>query len=154
MEIWRDVVGYEGLYMVSSLGRVWSVKTGLIMKQGGNGHGYKFITLCKNGGRKYPCIHRLVVEAFIGAIPKGLEVNHRDEDRSNNTLDNLEICTRQYNAEYSHAKYYIATHESGEVVEVFNLNKFCRERGLNQGNMNLVAQGKRPYHKGWVVRYV
>jgi hypothetical protein len=153
MEIWKDVLGYEGLYVVSSLGRVKSVKTGLIRKHYDEGHGYKRVSLCKNRRYKLKCIHRLVVEAFIGAIPKGLEVNHKDEDKSNNTLDNLEICTRQYNAEYSCAKHYIATHESGEVVEIFNLRKFCRERGLSRSSMTEVAQGKRSQHKGWVVRY-
>lgn len=153
MEIWKDVLGYEGLYMVSSLGRIKSVKTGLIMKPKDNGRGYKYVALCKNGRCRTKCIHRLVVEAFIGAIPKGFEVNHKDEDKGNNTLDNLEICTRSYNVEYSWARHYTATHESGEVVEVFNLNKFCCERGLDTSNMTKVAQGKRPYHKGWVVRY-
>lgn len=153
MEIWKDVLGYEGLYVVSSLGRVKSVKTGLIMKHRDNRDGYKNVALRKNGRQKKKYIHRLVVEAFIGAIPKGLEVNHKDEDKSKNTLDNLEICTRQYNNEYSHAKHYIATHESGEVVEVFNLKKFCCERGLDSSNMFSVAQGKRSHHKGWVIRY-
>lgn len=154
MEIWKDVLGYEGLYMVSSLGRVKSVKTGLIMKHKDNRDGYKIITLWKNRRYKTKYIHRLVVEAFIGTIPKGLEVNHKDEDKSNNTLDNLETCTSQYNVEYSQAKHYTATHESGEVVEVFNLSKFCRERGLSKGGMTAVAQGKWSHHKGWVVRYV
>lgn len=153
MEIWKDVLGYEGLYMVSSIGRVKSVKTGLIRKHSDDRHGYKHIALCKNGRYKTKYIHRLVVEAFIGAIPKGLEVNHKDEDKSNNTLDNLEICTAAHNIEYSSAKHYIATHESGEVVEVFNLNKFCREHGLHPGSMYRVAQGKRSRHKGWAVRY-
>ena len=153
MEIWKDVLGYEGLYMVSSLGRIKVTKTGLIRKQRDNGSGYKYLILRKDGRDKTRYIHRLVVEAFIGAIHKGFEVNHKDEDKSNNTLDNLEICTRQYNAEYSAAKHYIAIHASGEVVEVFNLNKFCRERGLDSGNMTRVAQGKSPYHNGWVIRY-
>lgn len=154
MEIWKDVLGYEGLYMVSSIGRVKTVKTGLIRKHSDDRHGYKRVTLCENRRRKTVYIHRLVVEAFIGAIPKGFEVNHKDEDKSNNTLDNLEICTRLYNIEYSCARNYIITHESGEVVEVFNLNKFCCERGLDHGNMTRVAQGKRSHYKGWVVRYV
>ena len=153
MEIWKDVLGYEGLYVVSSLGRVKSVKTGLIRKPYDSGHGYKNVALWKNGRYKTKYIHRLVVEAFIGAISKGLEVNHKDEDKRNNTLDNLEICTRLYNAEYSRANHYIATHESGEVVEVFNLNKFSRERGLGPSHMHEVARGKRSHHKGWVVRY-
>lgn len=153
MEIWKDVLGYEGLYMVSSIGRIKSVKTGLIMKHWNNGNGYKRIKLCKNGRHKLEYIHRLVVEAFIGAIPGGLVVNHKDEDRINNTIDNLEICTGQYNTEYSQAKHYIATHESGEVVEVFNLRKFCRERSLKSSAMTGVARGKRSHHKGWVVRY-
>lgn len=153
MEIWKDVLGYEGLYMVSSIGRVKTVKTGLIMKHYVSGNDYKRTTLYKNRRYNPKYIHRLVVEAFIGAIHKGLVVNHKDEDKSNNIIDNLEICTRQYNTEYSRAKHYIATHKSGEVVEIFNLNKFCHERGLSSGGMTEVARGKRSHYKGWVVRY-
>ena len=153
MEIWKDVLGYEGLYMVSSLGRVKVVETGLIKKHWDNRDGYKNVVLYKNRRYRTKYIHRLVVEAFIGAIPEGLEVNHKDKDKSNNTLDNLEICTKLYNVEYSCAKHYIATHESGEVVEVFNLNKFCHERGLSSGKMTEVAQGKWSQHNGWVIRY-
>lgn len=95
---------YEGLYEVSNFGRVRSLeykgkkrKEPLILSGGDNGTGYLQVILCKNSIYKHLYIHRLVVEAFIGRIPKGYEINHIDENKKNNCLSNLEIVTRKQN---------------------------------------------------------
>ena len=108
-EIWRPVVGYEGLYEVSSYGRVRSLdrydrrnqfRKGKLLKNKDNGNGYLICSLSKNGIIKNKYIHRLVVEAFIER-PDGLyEVNHKDENKKNNSVDNLEWCDRKYNNTY------------------------------------------------------
>lgn len=105
-EIWKPVVGYEGLYEVSNFGRVKSLncynyKEPRIMKLGKRQDGYLSVGLSKNNTQKTRIVHRLVAEAFI-PNPNNLEmVNHRDEDRTNNHVENLEWCTRAYNQVYS-----------------------------------------------------
>ena len=101
-EIWKDVLGYEGLYQVSNLGQVKSLNyrhTGkeAILKPGLGGTGYYGVILCKNGKKKRFSVHRLVVMAFIGPIPKGMVVNHISECQTDNRLENLEICTQKEN---------------------------------------------------------
>lgn len=104
-EIWKDIIGYEGLYQVSNTGKVRSINykhTGVIKEllPGNSGSGYLIVFLCKEGKRKKFLLHRLVVESFIGEIPKGLIVNHKDENKHNNYVENLEICTYKYNLNY------------------------------------------------------
>lgn len=103
-EIWKAVKGYEGLYEVSNTGKVRSLnynRTGKVKELlRGNCGDYLFVSLCKEGKRKPFLIHRLVVQTFIGEIPKGLIVNHKDENKQNNNVDNLEIVTQKYNLNY------------------------------------------------------
>lgn len=105
-EIWKPVVGYEGLYEVSNLGRIKSLncynyKYPRILKLGKRPDGYLCVGLSKNNTTKTKVVHRLVAEAFI-PNPDNLEmVNHKDEDRANNNVENLEWCTRSYNQLYS-----------------------------------------------------
>lgn len=101
-EQWRPVKGYEGLYEVSNLGRVKSLKYGKerILKPLKNRDGYLFVILYRNRKRNGLKVHRLVAAAFI-PNPEGFpEVNHRDEDKTNNVVSNLEWCTHKYNSNF------------------------------------------------------
>lgn len=91
-EIWKDVRGYEGIYMVSNLGRVKSCKRKIIMRQKLN-KGYLMVNLYKNSKLKTVHIHRLVAYAFVENTFKKPQVNHVDEDKLNNRSDNLEWVT-------------------------------------------------------------
>lgn len=109
-EIWKDIQGYEGLYQVSTLGRVRSLDrliksrygnfrkiTGKIIKPNKIWSGYLRISLWKQQV-EYKSLHRLVAETFI-PNPQNLPcVNHKDEVKSNNSVSNLEWCTWRYNA--------------------------------------------------------
>lgn len=103
-EIWKDISGYEGLYQVSNLGDVRSLnyrRSGelKLLKQG-NVHGYKRVELSKNGKKKKYWVHRLVAITFI-SNPNNLPmVNHKDEDKTNNNVNNLEWCDAKYNVNY------------------------------------------------------
>lgn len=101
-EIWKDIPGYEGKYEVSNLGRVRSLKFNKtkILKQDTNKRGYKRVNLYKNGKKKNYWVHRLVAIAFISNPNNYKEVNHKDENTSNNNVKNLEWCTREYNNNY------------------------------------------------------
>lgn len=104
--VWMPVLGFEGLYEVSSFGQVRN-KNGKVLKQmikRTNGTCYKSVDLWKDGKYYKKYIHRLLAEAFI-PNPDGLPfVNHKDEDGTNNFIDNLEWCTREYNVNYGTAK--------------------------------------------------
>lgn len=104
--IWKPIDGYEGLYEVSNTGLIKSLncynyKEPRIMKLGKRPDGYLSVGLSKNNVTKTKTVHRLVAKAFL-PNPNNLEmVNHKDEDRTNNNVENLEWCTRTYNQNYS-----------------------------------------------------
>lgn len=100
-ENWLKIKGYDG-YEVSDLGRVRSLnynRTGetRLLKPGLGKNGYLIVVLCKNRKQKVFYVHKLVVEAFIGPIPKGKVVNHLNEIKTDNRLENLEITTYKKN---------------------------------------------------------
>ena len=108
-EIWADVPGYEGLYQISSLGRVKSLdrisndgktRHGRIISTKENNRGYVQVHLYRDGFCRMKLLHRLVAEAFIQNPDNLPQVNHIDEDKSNNSAINLEWCTNLYNRRY------------------------------------------------------
>ena len=100
-EIWKEIPGYEGHYQASNFGRIRSLKRNKvrILKQGRR-RGYYMVQLCLNNVAKNASVHRLVWSAFNGPIPEGLEINHKDEDKANNALLNLELVTPSQNVNY------------------------------------------------------
>ena len=117
-EEWRDIEGFEGYYQVSNLGRVRSVdreiyhpynKTishykGKILKPGKRNKGYLGICLTKGNKQKSFLVHRLVAQAFIPNPYNFEQINHKDEDKTNNQVSNLEWCDCKYNMNYGNLK--------------------------------------------------
>lgn len=107
MEEWMDIVGYEGYYQISTHGRILSLKVGhkkrkvpRLMKPQVEKKGYLRIMLRKLYKYEHFMIHRLVATAFI-PNPHNLPfVNHKDENKKNNMVSNLEWCTNEYNENY------------------------------------------------------
>jgi hypothetical protein len=112
-EIWKDIIGYEGLYQVSNLGRVksfhkWkraSCPDEYILKSEPNNRGYHQVMLYKDGHRHKFLVHRLVASVFVPNPDNLPHINHIDEDISNNRASNLEWCTPLYNNCYGTAKF-------------------------------------------------
>jgi hypothetical protein len=112
MELWKDIEGWEGIYQISNNGNVKSFrwnKEKLLKIQTDTG-GYSFISLhVSEGKRDKRLIHRLVAQAFIPNPDNKLEVNHKDLNKKNNHIDNLEWATRSENIKHSikHGHHYI-----------------------------------------------
>lgn len=113
-EIWKEITNYEGLYEVSNLGRIKSLKritngekygvhklNEKILKNGKCGN-YNIVVLRKNGKSKTLYVHRLVAKAFINNPNNYKEVNHKDGNTTNNNVENLEWCNRSYNIKHSY----------------------------------------------------
>ena len=161
-EEWRDVVGYEGLYQVSNLGRVKSLPRRIVYKDRREylypskvlktlkiSTGYRFVMLYGAHGKKQYYVHRLVAETFI-PNPKNLgDVNHKDGCKANNILFNLEWCSRSDNQKHAYKNglnrvhIYEAIKErsrpviqcapSGEVIaEYDSASKAAKASGYNQ----------------------
>lgn len=150
-EIWRDIEGYEG-YQVSSLGRVKLLdyrQTGKerIMKAG-NKKGYLRIGLCKDGKQKFYRVHRLVATAFIPNPDNLPQVNHKDENKTNNRVENLEWCSAEYNSNYGtrtkrsveKRKKQVLCIETGKIYS--SAVQIDIELGLSKGNISKVCLGK------------
>lgn len=116
-EIWKDIKNYEGIYQVSNLGRVKSLERWIKRKDGYKNHikesirknkiinsGYLVVGLHKNGVNTNLFLHRLVAEAFIDNPNNYPQVNHIDENKTNNCVNNLEWCDAKYNNNYGEHK--------------------------------------------------
>lgn len=129
MEIWKEIPGFEGFYEVSQYGNVRSLdriivfkdgrkikKKGTVLKPIINQDGYLNVQLSKSDHVKTARIHRLVAEAFILNPEQLPEVNHKDEDKTNNNVNNLEWCDRFYNCGYGTRNKRISHGNSKPVI--------------------------------------
>ncbi len=133
-EEWKDVKGFEGLYQISNFGRLKSFrkyKDGYILSQTNRNGWYFTVNLFDSfGDRKTKRIHVLVAEAFIGDIPAGWHVHHKDGNKQNNNVGNLEIIhPKQHRNETLKQNPKI---ESGMV----NYNKFIRPKHIRQYDLD------------------
>ena len=166
-EEWRDIIGYEGLYQVSNLGRVKSFlyyngTNERIIKPIRLKNGYYNVSLSKNKISKKIYIHRLVADAFIPNPNSYPIINHKDENPSNNCADNLEWCTQKYNMNYGKLKEK-QKRESKSVLQYDLNNNFIKkwnsiadvERELNITHCNIVAclKNRRNNAGGFVWKY-
>lgn len=112
-ERWKDIEGYEGLYKISNLGNVFSVKSNRVLSKPNNPRNYHRVALRKDGITKIYLVHRLVAFAFIpNGNPENNLVNHIDENKLNNKVNNLEWCNSYYNMKYSEKSTYRKLMES------------------------------------------
>ena len=159
-EIWKDVKGYEGLYKISNRGNVYSVKRARNLKLLNSHHGYKRIRLyIGSKSWKTYAVHRLVAEAFIPNPYNLPEVNHKDENHSNNASSNLEWCTRMYNVNYGERteKTYSAVEMisiDGVVLREFRSQVDAAQKtGIRQGSISNCCRGFAKTAGGYKWRY-
>jgi hypothetical protein len=179
VEEWKDIKDYEGLYQVSNLGRVKSLNYRKTGKEGilngiEDGRGYLYVHLCNDDGVKKKKIHRLVAEAFIPNPENKPEVNHKDEDKTNNFVflnedgsvdkekSNLEWCDRKYNNNYgtrnersakAMSKPVLQFSLSGHFIREWPSTAECGRNGFHQGNVWSCCNGKKPQYKGFLWQY-
>lgn len=162
MEVWKDITSYEGLYQVSNWGRVKSLNynhTGKerILKLTKGSSGYLQAQLCKNNKIKLCRVHRLVAQAFLENPDNLPEVNHKNEIKTDNRIENLEFCDRKYNVNYGTAiqrksekqingkcskSVYQYTLNGEFVAEYPSIREVERQLGFKQPNISYCCNGK------------
>lgn len=166
-EQWKDVEGFEHLYQVSNIGRVRSLPrtttSGRILKPAVDKDGYLRVRLVDGKVSKNFYVHRLVALAFI-PNPCGFPViNHKDEDKQNNRVDNLEFCTIKYNNTYNDGAKRRGLPRR-KPIDQYDMNgnlvahwsgraEIAKTLGFHGGNISEVCQGKRNHASGFVWRY-
>ena len=165
-ETWKDIPGYEGLYQASNLGRIRSFKRNniRILKPGKNrdGSGYYIVKLYLNSVRKNVSVHRLLWTAFNGPIPEGLQINHLNENKADNRLENLSLCTAKENINYGtrnkragekHCKRIQMLDKNNNILKTFNSLKeaaqFLNKKSHSNISKCLHGKIKSAYEYKW-----
>jgi len=163
LEVWKDIPGYDGLYQVSNLGRVYSLPRewvsgkGAISKhegkilKGSTSRGYRLVQLCINGNMKAYKIHQLVAIAFLNHIPNGYElvIDHINDNKLDNRVENLQIVTQRFNSCKTQGKYTskykgVSWHKkSNKWVSQITINGMVKHLGL----FNCELEASKAYQK-------
>jgi len=170
-EEWRDVVGYEGYYQVSSNGKVKSlsrklgnnhVTKDIVMKPVIDKYGYKRLGLYKNNKLTNALVHRLVATAFVDNNENKNIVNHKDENKTNNNIDNLEWVTVKENNNYGTRIERISNSNKNKIKVIYRDNTyeiwdsaidFAKEFGILQSNIIHCLKGRQKTYHGLRFEY-
>lgn len=181
IEIWKPIKGYEGVYEVSNFGRVRSLDRkvlfhgtrsafkGRILKTS-TSKGYKILSLAKDGFIRTKSVHRLVAEAFLPNPNNYPQINHKDEDKTNNHVENLEWCTAKYNTSYGNgcimrglnqrnhpnkSKYTAMYTKNGVFIDLYpSASEASRLTGIKKTLIYKCCNGENKSAKGFVFKYV
>ena len=128
-EIWKDIPDYEGQYQASNFGRIRSFKHNevRILKFSRCGSGYCKVKLYLNKVSKCSSVHRLVWLAFNGSIPENYQINHLNENKTDNRLENLSLCTAKENMNYGTRTERAAKHFRKPVLQLDKQGNFIKE---------------------------
>ena len=181
VEIWQDVKGFEGFYQVSNLGRIKSldriiqqhhrnqrnvehIYKGKILKGNINKNGYIIVDLHKKGKIKKFLLHRLIAETFIPKVKGKNIINHKDNNPTNNQVNNLEWCTQSENIKYAYEFGNKKAPHQKRIIQFDRNNNFIcewesqtqieRVLGIKQANISKVCLGKRSQAGGYLWEYI
>ena len=164
-EEWKDITDYEGIYQIASSGRVKNLKTGRILKTVVTKCGYEMVILCKNCKTKGLTVHRLLGIHFI---PNGnpdvfTVINHKDGNKLNNQLTNLEWCTPASNIQHAYANGlvgmgYKKVHKlniiTGEILTTYeSLKAAAKDVGISESSICSALKGRYKQAKGFKWQY-
>lgn len=175
LEIWKDIGGYEGLYQVSNLGNIKSLKRNLsngsgryfraeiILSQTENNKGYKMVTMYKNGKYKEFTVHRLVAKSFIPNVMCCDQVNHIDGNKENNCSFNLEWCTNGYNQKHRiyvlgqnvvTRKPVLQLSKNGDIIRRYNSEmEASKITGIIRNSISRTCMGKTKTAGGYYWKF-
>ena len=153
----RDIPGYEGLYAITSCGRVWSYKRKIFLKPNKNNCGYLYIVLSKNGNPKTKTVHRLVMETYCPIERmKDLQVNHKTEIKIDNSLNNLEWCDARYNNNYGtrnqRTRKRVLCVETDVIYE--SISDAARQTKIDISSISKCCRGKQKTAGGFHWQYI
>lgn len=181
VEIWRDVKDFEGFYQVSNFGRIKSldriiqqhhrnqrnvehIYKGKILKGNINKNGYITVDLHKKGKIKTFLLHRLIAETFIPKVKGKNIINHKDNNPTNNQVNNLEWCTQSENIKYAYEFGNKKPPHQKRIIQFDRNNNFIcewesqtqieRVLGIKQANISKVCLGKRSQAGGYLWEFI
>ena len=172
IEEWKDIQGYEGSYKISNLGRV---KSFISKRSSGITYkpiericspritvkGYFSVCLCDKGKEREHLVHRLVAKAFLPQVDGKSQVNHKDGNKLNNNVENLEWCTPSENTRHAislglrkhyfppNSKRILAIKNENEQKIYNSINSMCRELNLDHASVRKVIKGIYSHHQGY-----
>lgn len=160
----KQIPGYEGLYAVNESGQVYSFRTGRMLTLRPNSNGYLRADLYKHSKRDQRLVHRLVAEMFLPNSEGKKEINHKNGNRADNRLSNLEWCTRSENLKHSFANgrehpmtgKFGALHHNSQAIKCINngvvygsQREAARALDLCYKQINSALTGKQLHVKGY-----
>ena len=173
IEEWRDIKGYEGLYQVSNTGKVRSLNYHLtgktkILRPAKSKKGYLQLHLSKNGQVTNFKVHRIVADTFLSNPLNLTEINHKDENKTNNNVDNLEWCSREYNVNYGTRNQTVSERltnrtdlskpvlqftKTGVLVNEYQSTQEASRNGFTGSLVVRCCNGERHTHRGFMWKY-
>ena len=163
IEIWKDIKDYEDLYTISNYGKIKRKKDNYIFKENKNSRGYRVITLTKNKIEKSYSVHRLVAETFIPNIYNLPQINHKDGNKMNNKVNNLEWCNQSYNMKHAYkngleikkCKKVNQYDLDNNLIMTWNsVKEASKKLGIKSQKIYLVCNSKRNKAGNYIWRYV
>lgn len=160
---WKLIWGFDGHYLVSDIGQVWSLRRSKLLKPKIDRYGYKVVGLSLNGRLYHRTVHRLVAQAFIPNPDNLPTVNHINEDKMDNRVSNLEWVSIADNDNHGTRNERMANTKSqrpverispdGEIVTYIGVKDAWRKTGINRSSISLCCKNIRKTAGGYKWRY-
>ena len=168
-EIWKDIPNYEGHYQASNLGRIRSIKKETkILKEINRNDGYKYVNLSKNGKSKPIKVHKIIAKTFLSNPQNFPVINHKDGNKINNSIDNLEFCTQSHNLKEAYKlglkkpnkinirkrKKVLQKDKSGKIIKIWDsIKEASIKLNIKDSNISQVCKNKRNYAGNYIWEY-